>query len=221
MPLPLTLTLHEASKTDIDELVHVYFSAFQSPLSRLVMPDVPGVRAWWRESLLRDWERGFWRVWKVVEWEEGGQEKIVAFAKWSVPHGEGQGKEGKEGEKEVKKEGKDRWPVEGNPEVFEQVFEKVVRHKREALGDGGEDRVFYLSIMGTLPTHQRRGAGSLLMTEFCRQADASPRKERCYLEASPKGKSTYERYGFETKSRFSTVVNGEEYVNCCMVREAR
>ena len=76
-----------------------------------------------------------------------------------------------------------------------------------------------LYIMATLPQHQRRGAASLLMTAFCKDADGTG--HRSYLEASPKGKSTYERFGFEVKSTFSTLIDGEEYVNACMIREAR
>jgi predicted N-acetyltransferase YhbS len=73
--------------------------------------------------------------------------------------------------------------------------------------------------MGTLPQHQRKGAASLLMTEFCKQTDAEGHWG--YLEASPMGRPTYERFGFETRDEFSTLVEGGAYVNCCMVREPR
>ncbi|KXJ87543.1 hypothetical protein Micbo1qcDRAFT_167539 [Microdochium bolleyi] len=73
--------------------------------------------------------------------------------------------------------------------------------------------------MATLPQHQRRGAASLLMTELCGQADAAG--QCAYLEASPAGKSTYERFGFETRGSFTTVIKGEGYVDALMVREPR
>jgi hypothetical protein len=53
------LVLLEASKSeDLDEIVNVYFSAFKSPIVRLLKPDVPGVRKWFRKGVLRDWESG-------------------------------------------------------------------------------------------------------------------------------------------------------------------
>jgi hypothetical protein len=59
----------------------------------------------------------------------------------------------------------------------------------------------------------------MLMTELCRQIDEAG--QWGYVEASPEGRSTYERFGFETKGTFSSVIDGEEYVDCCMVREPR
>lgn len=55
------------------------------------------------------------------------------------------------------------------------------------------------------------------MTEFCKQADQTG--QRGYVEASPVGRSTYERFAFKTQDTFSVMVDGEPYVDCCMVRE--
>lgn len=74
-----------------------------------------------------------------------------------------------------------------------------------------------LGVLATLPKHQRRGAASLLMTEFCKQADLTG--HRGYLEASPIGLSTYERFGFQTKDTFNVIINGLPYIDSCMVRE--
>lgn len=74
-----------------------------------------------------------------------------------------------------------------------------------------------IDVLATLPKHQRRGAGSLLMTEFCKQADEA--RHWGYVEASPLGRSTYQRFAFETQDTFSVVINGEPYVDSCMVRE--
>jgi hypothetical protein len=59
----------------------------------------------------------------------------------------------------------------------------------------------------------------MLMAEYCRHVDDGG--QWGFVVASPQGKSTYERFGFETRGRFSSVIDGEEYVDCCMVREAR
>lgn len=76
-----------------------------------------------------------------------------------------------------------------------------------------------ISVLVTLPEHQRKGAASLLMTQMCKQADEAG--QLAYVESSPLGKGTYERFGFETKDMFTTMINGEPYVDCCMLRQPR
>jgi predicted acetyltransferase len=76
-----------------------------------------------------------------------------------------------------------------------------------------------INVLATLPAHQRRGAASLLMAEFCKQADEAG--QWSYVEASPLGRPTYQRFGFETLDTFSVVVDGEPYIDSCMVREPR
>jgi predicted N-acetyltransferase YhbS len=76
-----------------------------------------------------------------------------------------------------------------------------------------------MGVLATLPKHQRKGAGSLLMTEFCKQADQTG--HRSYVEASPLGRPIYEQFAFETQDTFSVVIDGEPYIDCCMVRESQ
>ncbi len=51
-----------------------------------------------------------------------------------------------------------------------------------------------LWLLDTLPNHQRRGAGSMLLEWGTREADQAGLF--CYLEASPAGYPLYQRYGF-------------------------
>jgi hypothetical protein len=55
------------------------------------------------------------------------------------------------------------------------------------------------------------------MRHFIAQTDS----KNCvaYLEASPSGRALYEKFGFETMDTFSVDLDGNEYVDCCMVRE--
>ena len=57
------------------------------------------------------------------------------------------------------------------------------------------------------------------MTEFCKQADQTG--HRSYVEASPLGRPIYEQFAFETQDTFSVVIDGEPYIDCCMVRESQ
>jgi hypothetical protein len=55
------------------------------------------------------------------------------------------------------------------------------------------------------------------MTEFCKQADEAGHCS--YVEASPLGRPTYQRFAFETRDSFSVAINGKPYTDSCMVRE--
>ena len=52
-----------------------------------------------------------------------------------------------------------------------------------------------LSLLGTNPQHERRGAGRLLIRWPFAQADKDGR--RCYVDASPIGYGLYKTCGFE------------------------
>ncbi len=75
-------------------------------------------------------------------------------------------------------------------------------------------------MLGTLPSYQGRGAGSLIMRYGVEQADRDGRK--AYLEASPSSVSLYRRFGFFEKDEVTVDVKGHgPYQNLCMVREPR
>ena len=57
-----------------------------------------------------------------------------------------------------------------------------------------------LGILVTLPEHQGRGAGSMLVRCGCEKADAMGLE--CYLEASDMGLPIYENAGFRTVDEF-------------------
>jgi GNAT superfamily N-acetyltransferase len=201
----MSFRLVRAQKADIPQLVDLYFETFKSPVVLRVKPDVPPVRDWFKKRLESDIEEPHVRIYMVVEDQsesEQASDNVIAFGKWSSPHPEPQLEEPFEG------------PNVGDVALFQEVIVKATEGKRKIMGN---EEHWYLSVMATLPKHQRRGAGSLLMTEFCKQADETG--HRSYLEASPSGKPTYERFAFKTKDTFSVLIDGEPYTNCCMVRE--
>ncbi|KAF2457348.1 acyl-CoA N-acyltransferase [Lineolata rhizophorae] len=201
----MSLQLARAEKADIPQLVDLYFNTFKSPLVLRVKPDVPPVREWYKKSLESDIEKPYTRIYKVVEGQAGSVQasvEIIAFAKWSSPH------------TEPPQEKFTEWPVDGDVALFEEVTGKATEKKEKIMG---QEEYWYMGVLATLPKHQRRGAASLLMTEFCKQADQA--RHRSYVEASPLGRPTYQRFGFETQDTFSVVIDGEPYIDCCMVRE--
>jgi len=127
----MPLHLAPASKSDIPQLVNLYFTTFKSPLVLRVKPDVPPVREWFRKNLESDMEKAYTRVYKVVESEEEGaaaadEGEIIAFAKWNAPFVEEVGK-GKD-EEGLETEGK--WPADGDVALFKEIVEKVTEKKR-------------------------------------------------------------------------------------------
>ncbi|KAI8633459.1 acyl-CoA N-acyltransferase [Xylariaceae sp. FL1651] len=206
----MSLSLLKAEEADIPQLVDLYFNTFKSPLVLRVKPDLPPVREWFRKRLESDFEKPYTRVYKVVDCPaESAQAsgEIIAFAMWSSPH------------TEPPQEKPTEWPAEGDVVLFEEVTGKAAEKKKKIMGD---EEHWYLAALATLPKHQRRGAGSLLMTEFCRQADQEGQAgRRSYVESSPLGRPTYERFAFVTQDTFSVMIDGEPYVDYCMVRESQ
>ncbi|KAF2809780.1 acyl-CoA N-acyltransferase [Mytilinidion resinicola] len=201
----MSLRLVRAEKADIPKLVDLYFETFKSLLVLRVKPDVPPVREWCKKSLESDIEKPHTRIYKVVEGQAESvqaSDEIIAFAKWSSPH------------TEPPQEKPTEWPVGGDVALFREVVGKATEKRKRIMG---EEEHWYLAVLATLPKHQRRGAGSLLMTELCKQADQSG--HRSYVEASPLGKPTYQRFAFEERDTFSVLIDGEPYIDCCMVRE--
>jgi GNAT superfamily N-acetyltransferase len=81
---------------------------------------------------------------------------------------------------------------ESDPPLFYALDDLFTHHKNDIL----ESRPYYaLDTLVTLPQHERRGAGSMLVRWGCEKADDAG--VEAYLEASPMGAPMYARHGFE------------------------
>lgn len=81
---------------------------------------------------------------------------------------------------------------ESDPEILDALFKLFNDQKRKSLGTRP---YFVLDTLVTLPQHERRGAGSMLIRWGCEKADEAGLE--AYLEASPVGAPLYARHGFE------------------------
>lgn len=80
---------------------------------------------------------------------------------------------------------------ETEPEMLIALLDLFNVNKRQALGI----RPYYcLDTLVTLPQHERRGAGGMLVRWGCEKADEAG--VQAYLEASPIGAPMYARHGF-------------------------
>lgn len=83
-----------------------------------------------------------------------------------------------------------------------------------------ERKHWYLELIATKPEWQRKGAAGSLIRWGLERADEEG--VETYLEASPVGKGLYEYFGFEERGRLVIpVVDGEDFVECMMVRTGR
>lgn len=81
--------------------------------------------------------------------------------------------------------------AETNPVLLKAFYDLFNTNKKEILGT----RPYYvLDTLVTLPQHERRGAGSMLVRWGCEKADEAG--VEAYLEASPIGAPMYARHGF-------------------------
>lgn len=94
----------------------------------------------------------------------------------------------------------------------------------------GERKHWYLELVGTRPEWQGKGAAGMLLRWGLERADADG--VEAYLEASPKGRPIYEKFGFSEVERLvvdleaigegKDVGDGEkEFVEVFMVRPAK
>ncbi|KAF1916048.1 hypothetical protein BDU57DRAFT_538384 [Ampelomyces quisqualis] len=83
---------------------------------------------------------------------------------------------------------------ETEPEILTALFDLFNKYKRDNLGT----KPYYcLDTLVTLPQHERRGAGSMLVRWGCERADEAG--VQAYLEASLMGAPMYARHGFVGK----------------------
>ncbi|KAF3010853.1 hypothetical protein E8E13_009035 [Curvularia kusanoi] len=85
---------------------------------------------------------------------------------------------------------------ESDPDLFHALHDLFNENKREIL----QARPHYvLDTLVTLPQHERRGAGSMLVSWGTQKADEAG--VEAYLEASPMGAPMYAKHGFEPQKK--------------------
>ncbi|GAB7351135.1 hypothetical protein MBLNU459_g1592t1 [Dothideomycetes sp. NU459] len=187
MPLRIETTRDPA---EAPILASLYFSAFQNPHSLACWPrDSPSVQAWWSAMLAREMrdDAGTFFL-KIVDCSlsssssfsaaadgdpagaTGQSEEIVAWAVWSGP-GAAAGEQGAL-----------EWPEGADVGLCEQTFGAWERERARIMG---EREHWYLKTLATHPSHQGRGAGSMLIGWGLDRADEDGLE--AYLEASPTG----------------------------------
>ncbi|OJJ67099.1 hypothetical protein ASPBRDRAFT_48119 [Aspergillus brasiliensis CBS 101740] len=195
---PSPLRLEPATLADLPALTSLWYNAFTTPSMRTIWPDTPGVRQWWHDANEHDMRhKPREKYLKVIDTSQN--DRIVAYAKWSLQTAEERGA---------------RWPpwhADMDP-VHNDKFLKQLETYREELVGGGRAN-YYLDMLATHTDYRRMGAARLLLEWGCRVADQDG--VPVYIDASQAGKPVYERFGFEDRSH----VFGDTGALAPMVRE--
>jgi GNAT superfamily N-acetyltransferase len=174
-----------ATIADIPDICSLYFAAFSGSyiLENCFPPSSPAVRDFVTASRKEDLEDPK-HITFVIPDENG---KVIASATWERPHPAGTPpSESKVDYSAVP------FPKDGNPELAAAFFGGMHRKNREIMGDR---RHWHLHLIMVLPEYQGRGLATPLMKWGFERA-----KEEnlpIYLDATPKGKGIYERFGFK------------------------
>ncbi|KAI9832414.1 MAG: hypothetical protein M1819_004403 [Sarea resinae] len=182
----MPLSCAPALPQDMPGLIKAQYSAFypMEPLHDIIYPGPPTpanlATALWRQLSSMAAEGGATFL-KVTDDDTGA---LVAGAKWFVYEDEAKRHEGHVNVDWVGEEGsKERaWAQE----VMDQF---VGRRARRMKGKHA-----LLDLCFCAPTHQARGAGSLLVSWGCRTADSL--NIPAFVEASMPGQRLYEKHGF-------------------------
>lgn len=122
--------------------------------------------------------------------------EIVAGARWRCVKPQDPSATERTWEEVDQELGKSEPYEESDPQLFHALHDLFNDSKREILAT----RSYYvLDTLVTLPQHERRGAGSMLVRWGTERADEAGFE--AYLEASPMGAPMYARHGFEPQKK--------------------
>ena len=219
----MPLELHPMQESDMRAYENVTWAAFKDDLMAVLYPngfnqeDIDHGIHWniksWREH------PEVIKYMKVIDTdlpEDDSNGKMVGMTRWKFYT-----KHRTEAELDQEAEEKKAEPLSPglNGELIKEFFGEVSRIRREQMG--GQPNVL-LDMIATLPQHQRRGVGAMLLRWGIKEADALGLP--MYLEASPVGRPQYAKNGFEVVADMSfdgrKWGSDKELHHVCMLRPA-
>lgn len=191
-----------AAESDADRIADVHMAAFGRNALLLAQFPTPDIRIQLRNSIAKKAADDI-RDPNVAVIVATDQDKIVSFAKWSMPVAAS----------ETYREAPWVWPDGTNFAVIHEWTEKVEEAELTVLNGLPS---YHLSFIGTDPQYERRGAATSLMQwglDRCRR-----RNIPAYLESTLDAVPFYEQLGFRKMCTVSIIL--EESVNyeeaCCL-----
>ena len=174
-----------------------------------------------KKAIAKQRARGDTSVWmKTIDTDipkDGPTRQIVGLSHWQFyPHA----RSASELDAKEKEYDSEEQPAGLNQAFAEEYFGQIARLKREILG--GKPYIL-LHMLATRPDYHRRGIGATHLRWGSEQADEMGLP--LYLEASPKGRPLYERYGYEKVADLPLDVRAhghpKDLPHACMLRPAK
>ncbi|OCK74599.1 acyl-CoA N-acyltransferase [Lepidopterella palustris CBS 459.81] len=214
--MPLRLLPMELE--DCHEWVRIRSIAYRGPTSTIVhhrrMSDASFAKV--VEGQKKEfYEPGTWH-WKVVDMDSG---EMVAAARWCAQNFS-------KSDTEIVRSGSDDTDDNEPPYIPPEVNVPALSALLGPLRQAGEEIMgarpyLMLDTLSTLPEHQRRGAGSMILKWGVEKADEMG--VEMYLTSSSMARPLYERWGFEVvrELQFDRTPWGGEGVDrhTCMLRK--
>lgn len=181
MPVDPTLKMRPGRASDIAAMVDIFLDAFSgNPIGQTFFPrNAPATHKFWTAILAEEMHDPDARFLVVAA---DAADTPVAFAKWIAPLAPGTPAPPMPAESD--------WPA--NQPAAAAFFKKLADMHEQLVG---RDRPhWFLEMMVVRGEDQGRGAGGLMMAWGAARADQDG--VEAYLDATPAGKSLYERFGF-------------------------
>lgn len=218
----MPLKLEPMVESDVDTWNSIMWSAFGPDLMACMYPNgfQAADRAIAARETIEKMHKPEYTFMKVIDTDlpqDHADGKIVGMARWQAFLKE-------RSEEELDEELKEAMetPEEPNLNVpmMQTFIEDILKTRRQNMGG---KPFFLLSILATHADHHRRGIGAMQMQWGCDKADELGLP--AYLEASPKGKGLYERFGFEAVGNMEFDArkwgHKDEIKHVCMLRPAK
>ncbi|KAJ5208052.1 hypothetical protein N7449_002431 [Penicillium cf. viridicatum] len=183
MSTPTPLVLELATIEDLPAITELWFTVFNDPGMRHLIPDTPGARDWFTAANRTDMlTKPYQKYLKVIDpdvKDAQGQARIVAYAKWDLAMSDERGARFPP------------WHGDMRGQDCDAFFGGMEKNRRRVMGD---KKHYYLDMLGTHPDYRCRGAGSMLVRWGCEIADREG--VGAYIDASKAGAPLYAKHGF-------------------------
>ncbi|KAH7191974.1 acyl-CoA N-acyltransferase [Fusarium flagelliforme] len=183
----MPLQIRPAVPQDIPGMCKAYYSAFGDTIigSRVFCANKEASDQFFLKSFAEDMADPNCKINVVTHKSspESKDEQVVAMAKWNLPGAPIQDVPPAE-----------VWPADGDLAV--EFFGTMTEGHRRLMGDRPH---YHLEVICVHEEWQGKGAASLLIRWGVERADAEGLP--CFLEATPKGRPIYEKYGFQMKGQ--------------------
>ncbi|OTA94905.1 hypothetical protein M434DRAFT_29446 [Hypoxylon sp. CO27-5] len=189
-PASATPIVEQATKSDIPDLIAVWWDAFSGDFIRRIYPQTPDGRRWLERAFAKFFgpapgPRELETKCLVMRIPDTGLPAAIAVYH-IVPAGCDP----------AQRSWRARWPrFDDLPDISKDVlagfFDPMDKTQTYLLGDRG---YVYLEALGTMEAHRKRGYATALIKWGTDLADKM--NVECYLDASPAGKPLYEANGY-------------------------